>query len=89
MKLKLDDDDRLAFVAARGQGIDAGDRVDPFLDLLGDLALDDLRRGARVFGGDHDHGEVDVRELVVEVVPVQQQAVKDEIKAAMQEAGVL
>ena len=46
VQLELDDDDRLAFVAARGQGVDAGDRVDAFLDLLGDFALDDLGRCA-------------------------------------------
>ena len=50
VQLELDDDDRLALVAARGQRVDAGDRVDAFLDLLGDLALDDLGRGAGVVG---------------------------------------
>jgi hypothetical protein len=47
VQLELDDDDRLAFVAARGQRIDAGDGVDAFLDLLGDFALDDLRARRR------------------------------------------
>ena len=41
-KPELDDHHRLAFVAARGQRVDAGDRIDAFLDLLGHLALDDL-----------------------------------------------
>ena len=42
VQLELDDHDRLVLVAARSQGIDAGDRVDRFFNLFGDFALDDF-----------------------------------------------
>ena len=64
MQLEFDDDDRLAFVAARGQAADAGNGIDAFFNFLSDFALDNFRRGARVVGGDHHHREVDVGELV-------------------------
>ena len=37
-QLELGDDDRAAFERARGQGLEAGDGVDRFLDLAADLA---------------------------------------------------
>ena len=64
MQAELDDDHRLALVAARGQRIDAGNGVDRFFDLLGHLGLDNFRRGSGVLGRDHDHREVDVGELI-------------------------
>ncbi len=42
----------------------AADRVDGLLDLVGDLGLDLLRRGARQPGRHDDRGEVDLREAV-------------------------
>jgi len=64
VQLKFDDHHRLVFVAARGQGVDAGDRVDRFFDFFRDFALDNFRGGARVLGADHHDREVDVGELV-------------------------
>ena len=42
MQLELDDHDRRALVAARGEGVDARDGVDAFFNLLGDFCLDNL-----------------------------------------------
>ena len=64
VQLEFNDDDRGAFVAARGQGVDAGDGVDRFFHFFGDFGLDDFGRGAWVVGVDHHHGEVDAGELV-------------------------
>ena len=63
-QLKLDDDHRLAFIAARGQRIDASDGVDAFLDFFGDFAFDNFGRSAGVFGGDNHHRKIDARKLV-------------------------
>src|SRR6185295_2286013 len=56
-----------------GRGLDvfdALDGVDRFLDALRHLALDRLRRGALVHGGDGDDGELDVGEHVDLELPV-------------------
>ena len=44
---KRDEDLRDALDRSRAQLVDTGDRIDGFLDLLGDLGLDLLRRSAR------------------------------------------
>ena len=55
---------RDAFRGGRAQLVDAADGVDRFLDLVGDLGLDFLRRRARQPGGDDDGREVDLGEAV-------------------------
>ena len=63
-QIEFNDDHRQAFVTARGQRVDTGNRVDRFFDFFTDFALDNFRRCARVFGG-HDHDrQVDIWELV-------------------------
>ena len=62
--VKRDDDLRDALGRGRRQRVDAADRVDGFLDLVGDLALDLLRRGAGQAGRHENGRKVDVRELV-------------------------
>ena len=62
--VKFDDDLRHTFGGGRGQGVDAADRVDGFLDLVGDLAFDLLRRRAGQTRRDEDRRDIDVRELV-------------------------
>ena len=52
------------FRGGRSQLVDPADRVDGFLDLVGDLGLDLLRRGAGQPGRDEDGGEVDLRKTV-------------------------
>ena len=64
IQLKLNDNDRLAFIAARDQATDAGDGIDAFFNFLADFTFNDFRRCTRVLGGDHNHREVDVRKLV-------------------------
>lgn len=39
VQLELDDDHREPFIAAGGQGVDAGDRVDALLDLATSLSM--------------------------------------------------
>ena len=64
LEREADDDLRHAFGRRRGQRVDAADGVDRFLDLVGDLAFDLLRRGAGQAGGHEDRREVDVGELI-------------------------
>ena len=59
-----DEDLRDALGRDRAQLVDARDRVDRLLDLVGDLGLDLLGRGAREARDDDDGREVDVREAV-------------------------
>ena len=59
-----DDDLRDAFGRVRGQRVDAADRVDGFLDLVGDLGLDLLRRGAGQPRRDRDRRDVDVGKAI-------------------------
>ena len=61
---KLIDDLRDAFRRDRAQLVDAADGVDRLLDLVGDLGLDLLRRGAGLDGRDDDRREVDLREAI-------------------------
>ena len=56
-----DEDLRDALGGDRLEVVDARDRVDRLLDLVGDLGLDLLRRGAREPRDDGDGGEVDAR----------------------------
>jgi hypothetical protein len=63
-RAERDDDLRDAFSGIRIELIDAADRVDRFLDLVGDLALDLLRRGAGQTRG-HGHGrEIHLRQAI-------------------------
>ena len=57
-----DEDLRDALGRDRAQLVDAADGVDRLLDLVGDLGLDLLGRGAVEPRGDHDDGEVDLGE---------------------------
>ena len=61
---EADDDLRDAFGRDRAQLVDAADGVDRFLDLVGDLGLDLLRRGAGLDRRDDDGREVDLREAI-------------------------
>ena len=46
---KLDDDDRLTLIRARGQAVDAIDGINSFFDLACDVGLDRFRCRARIF----------------------------------------
>ena len=59
-----DDDLRDALGRIRAELIDAADRVDGFLDLVGDFALDLLGRGARQSRGHGDGREVHLRQPI-------------------------
>ena len=61
LEQERDDDLRDAFGRGRAQLVDAADGVDRFLDLVGDLGLDFLRRRAGQARGDDDGREVDLR----------------------------
>ena len=64
VEVEGDDDQRDALARRRAQLVDAADRVDGPLDLVGQLRLDLLRRRA-VLGRRHDDGgEIDLGELV-------------------------
>ena len=63
-QIKFNDDDRLALVAAGGQRIDSGDRVDTFFNFLGNFAFNDFGRGTGIVGNDNDHREIDVGKLI-------------------------
>ena len=60
LELERDDDLRDALGRGRAEGIDAADGVDRFLDLVGDLGLDLLGRGAGKARRDRDGRDVDV-----------------------------
>ena len=62
LEQERDDHHRDAFRRRRAELVDAADRVDRFLDLVGDLGLDLLRRRARQPRRHDDGGEVDLRE---------------------------
>jgi hypothetical protein len=64
--VELEHDDDLGDALARHgvQVVDARDLVDGALDLVGDVGLDLLGRGARQLSRDHDHRYVDVRKLI-------------------------
>ena len=62
--VKFDDHLRHTFGGGRGQGVDTADRVDGFLDLVGDLAFDLLRRRAGQARRDEDRRDIDVRKLI-------------------------
>ena len=64
LEQERDDDLRDALRRGRAQLVDAADRVDRFLDLVGDLGLDFLRRGAGQPRRDDDGREVDLREAI-------------------------
>ena len=64
VQAEFDHHHRLPLVAARGQGADAGDGVDAFLNLARDLTLHNLGCGAGVVGNHHHRWEIDVGELV-------------------------
>ena len=72
LEQERDDDLRDAFRRIRAELVDAADRVDGFLDLVGDLRLDLFRRGSGEPRRDDDGGKVDLRE------PVQPEAGKRE-----------
>ena len=55
---------RDAFDRSRTQLVDAADRVDGFLDLLGDLGLDLLRRCTGIDDRDRDRREIDLRKKI-------------------------
>jgi hypothetical protein len=59
-----DDDLRDAFRRHRPQIVDAADRVDRFLDLVGDLGFDLLRRGAGLHRRHRNGGEVDLGKAI-------------------------
>ena len=59
-----DDDLRDAFGGIRAELIDAADRVDRFLDLVGDLALDLLRRRAGQTRGHGHRREIHLRQPI-------------------------
>ena len=59
-----DDDLRDAFGGVRAELVDAADGVDGFLDLVGDLALDLLRRGAGQTRRDGHGREVHLRQAI-------------------------
>ncbi len=59
LELELDGDLRKPLGADRAQRVDAGDRVDLFLERIRDFALDRLRRRARQRGHDRDERELD------------------------------
>ena len=62
LEQERDDDRRDPFRRRRSQLVDAADRIDRFLDLVGDLGLDLFGRGARQPGRHDDGREVDLRE---------------------------
>jgi hypothetical protein len=57
-------DDRYVFHRKRGESFEAVDLFQFFLDLVGDVELDVLRRRAGVTRGDHHLGEIDARKFV-------------------------
>ena len=59
-----DDDLRHAFGGVRAKLVDPADRVDGFLDLVGDLGLDLFRRSAGKPGRDDDGGKVDLGKAI-------------------------
>jgi hypothetical protein len=59
-----DDHLRDAFRRDGAQIVDAADRVDRFLDLVGDLGFDLLGRGARLDRGDENRRKVDLRKAI-------------------------
>ena len=61
---EADHDLRDAFRRRRAQLVDAADGVDGFFDLVGDLGLDLLRRGAGLHRRDDDGREVDLRKPI-------------------------
>ena len=64
VQLEFNDDDCLAFVAARCQGAYACDGVNAFFDFFCDFTLNNFWRCARIFCGDYHHWQIDVGELV-------------------------
>ena len=64
LEQERDDDLRDALRRRRAELVDAADGVDRFLDLVGDLGLDFLRRGARQPCRDDDRREVDLGKAV-------------------------
>src|SRR5262249_15687725 len=64
LEIEGDDEERVARARDRAQLADALDGVDDFLDLLGDLRLHLLGRGARQLGADGHGWQVDRREAI-------------------------
>ena len=64
LEQERDDDLRDAFRRVRAELVDAADRVDRFLDLVGDFRLDLFRRGSGEPRRDDDGGKVDLREPI-------------------------
>jgi hypothetical protein len=62
-EVELGLDGAAAVSAGRGQSPDSIHRVDRGLDRLGDLAFDDIGRGAPVRGGDRNVRRVEGRKL--------------------------
>ena len=64
LELERDDDLRDALGRGRAERVDAADRVDRLFDLVGDLGLDLLGRGAGQPRRHRDRGDVDVGEAI-------------------------
>ena len=64
LEKERDDDLRDAFGRIRAQLVDAADRVDGLLDLVGDFGFDFLRCRAGQPGDDDDRRKIDLREPV-------------------------
>src|SRR5262249_50868371 len=64
LQLESHEDQRDAFGRGRTQFVNAADGVDGLFDLVGDLGLDLLRRGARQSRGDGNGREFDTREAL-------------------------
>ena len=64
LQLECHEDEGNPFGRSRTQFINAADGVDGLFDLVGDLGLDLLRRGARQPGGDGDGRKFDSREAL-------------------------
>ena len=69
-----DADARVALVGRRAQLVDAADRVDRFLDALGDLRFDFLGAGARQVDVDRDDRRVGLRHQVEAELAVRERA---------------
>ena len=68
------DDGRQAFGRGRAHLVDAGDALQRLLDAVDELALDRVRRRARVGDGHHQHRLLDVGDLVDAQLLQRQQA---------------
>jgi hypothetical protein len=74
IEAEFDEGQVAAFARQRADQLDAGDRVDGFLDRLGDVVLDLLGRGARIVDRHRDQRRTDVRHRLDAQLPVREQA---------------